>query len=150
MLLSGSRKPVPDFGSGSNALSDLTSLLSHPLESLDQPSQVTLVECGRYVRQGLQYGLAEWRENGWRWEFFGDMVPVKNGDLWQRLDRALRFHQVECCRRRFDPPHETPREPAARLCPKAPATVLVASTAVRAEENRGENVESGIRVADHD
>jgi hypothetical protein len=32
------------------------------------------------------------------------MVPVKNSDLWQRLDRTLRFHDVECQRRRFDRP----------------------------------------------
>jgi ribonuclease HI len=66
------------------------------LEALDQPSKVTLIGCSRYVRNGLQYGLPEWRNNGWRWEFFGQMLPVKNGDLWQRVDRALRFHQVEC------------------------------------------------------
>ena len=75
------------------------------LESLDQPSQVTLVGCSEYIRNGMQYGLPEWQANGWRWECFGQMVPVKNGDLWQRMERALRFHQVECCRRRFDLPH---------------------------------------------
>jgi len=74
------------------------------LESLDQPSRVTLVECSDYVWKGVRYGLPEWRSNGWRWEFFGQMVPVKNWDLWQRLDRALRFHDVECKRRRFDRP----------------------------------------------
>ncbi|MGO9108248.1 MAG: RNase H family protein [Thermoguttaceae bacterium] len=74
------------------------------LESLDQPSRVTLVECSDYVWKGVRYGLPEWRTNGWRWEFFGQMVPVKNSDLWQRLDRALRFHDVECQRRRFDRP----------------------------------------------
>jgi len=75
------------------------------LESLDEPAQVTLVGCSSYVRQGLRYGLPEWRDNGWRWEYFGQMVPVKNGDLWQRLDRALRFHKIDCRHRRFDPPH---------------------------------------------
>ena len=75
------------------------------LESLDQPSQVTLVGCSRYLLQGVRYGLSEWKSNGWRWEFFGQLVPVKNGDLWQRMDRALRFHRIACCRRRFDPPH---------------------------------------------
>ena len=83
------------------------------LESLDQPSRVTLIGCSRYVRQGMQYGLPEWRDNGWRWEFFGQLVPVKNGDLWQRMDRALQFHRVECCRRRFDPPHRMPPGPEA-------------------------------------
>ena len=76
------------------------------LESLDQPSRVTLVGGSRYVRQGMQYGLSQWRGNGWRWEFFGQLVPVKNGDLWQRMDHALRFHRVECCHRRLDPPHQ--------------------------------------------
>jgi len=66
------------------------------LENLDQPSQVTLVGCSPYVRQGMQYGLPEWRDNGWRWESFGQMVPVRNSDLWQRMDRALRFHHVDC------------------------------------------------------
>lgn len=75
------------------------------LESLDQPSQVTVVGCCPYVRQGMEYGLPEWRGNGWRWEFYGEMVPVKNCDLWQRLDRVMRFHQVDCRRRRFDAAH---------------------------------------------
>ena len=72
------------------------------LESLDQPSRVTLIGCTRYVEQGIQYGLAEWKENGWRWEWFGQMVPVRDTDLWQRMDRAMRFHQVDCGQRRFD------------------------------------------------
>jgi ribonuclease HI len=75
------------------------------LEALDEPARVTLVGCTRYVQQGMACGLPEWRENGWRWEWFGQMVPVKNGDLWQRLDRALRFHRVDCQRRRFDAAH---------------------------------------------
>jgi len=78
------------------------------LEALDQPSQVTLLGCSRYVRNGVQYGLSQWRANGWRWEFFGEMVRIKNGDLWQRIDRALRFHKVECRNYRFDPPHNGP------------------------------------------
>ena len=58
------------------------------LESLDQPSRVTLVSCSDYIRNGMQYGLPEWQANGWRWECFGQMVPVKHSDLWQRLERA--------------------------------------------------------------
>ena len=34
------------------------------LESLDQPSCVTLVGCGQYVRRGMELGLPEWRDNG--------------------------------------------------------------------------------------
>ena len=87
------------------------------LESLDQPSEVTLMGCSTYVRNGMQYGLPEWQANGWRWECFGQMVPVKNFDLWQRMERALRFHRVDCCRRRFDGPHtlsgDSPEAPPA-------------------------------------
>jgi len=78
------------------------------LEALDQPSRVTLMTPSTYVREGLRYGLSEWRRNGWRWEFFGQMVPVKNWDLWQRVDTALRFHKVECRTWRFDQPHPLP------------------------------------------
>ncbi len=75
------------------------------LESLDQPSWVTLVGCTRYVEQGIAYGIAEWRESGWRWEYFGQMTPVRDIDLWQRMERILQFHRVDCGRRRFDASH---------------------------------------------
>ena len=75
------------------------------LEALDQPARVTLATPSRYVRRGLAYGLDEWRNNGWSWECFGRMVPIKNQDLWQRLDRALKFHDVQCRRWRIDAAH---------------------------------------------
>jgi ribonuclease HI len=75
------------------------------LEALDQPSSVTLVTPSRYVSRGLSHGLSDWRQNDWQWERHGEMVPVKNRDLWQRVDRALEFHRVECRRWRFDAAH---------------------------------------------
>ena len=75
------------------------------LEALAQPSRVTLVTTSRYVQRGLKYGLCEWRANGWQWERFGEMVPVKTGDLWQRVDRALVYHSLDCRTWRFDLPH---------------------------------------------
>ena len=65
------------------------------LEALDKPSRVTLVSAGRSISRGLRYGLAQWRESDWQWERFGQLTPVKNGDLWQRIDRAMAFHEVE-------------------------------------------------------
>ena len=81
------------------------------LEALDQPSRVTLAGCSEYVRNGVRYGLSEWSANGWQWECFGQMVPVKNSDLWQRMERALRFHDVDCRCRRFDAAHGPLPEP---------------------------------------
>lgn len=82
------------------------------LEALPAPSRVTLVTPSRYVSRGLNYGLDEWRANDFRWERFGELVPIKNRDLWQRVDRALQFHEVACQVWRFDLPHPS-REPAA-------------------------------------
>ena len=77
------------------------------LESLNQPSHVTILTTNRYVREGLLRGLPEWRENGWEWECFQHRVPVKNHDLWKRVDRALQFHTVDCRILRMDPPHRS-------------------------------------------
>src|SRR5688500_10338490 len=65
------------------------------MESLDQPSIVTHAQGARSVRRVLGEGLDEWRRNGWMWECYGELVPIKNRDLWQRLDRTLAFHRLE-------------------------------------------------------
>lgn len=65
------------------------------LEALDQPSRVTLLTPSQYVSRGMRFGLEQWRETDWQWERFGQLTPVKNWDLWQRVDRALNFHEVE-------------------------------------------------------
>ncbi len=66
------------------------------LESLDGPSRVTLLTRSRYVSRGIRRELNHWREKRWHWERFGRLVPIRDHDLWQRVDRALQFHQVEC------------------------------------------------------
>lgn len=66
------------------------------LEALDGPARVTLVTKSRYVSRGIKKGLSEWRANGWKWERFGRIVPVRDCDLWQRVDRAMKFHEVHC------------------------------------------------------
>lgn len=88
------------------------------LEALDQPSQVTIVTPSVYVRKGIEYGIAEWRENGWRWEFYGEMVPVKDNDLWQRLDHAMQYHRLKCRTLRIDPPHASV-QPTGRMRPSS-------------------------------
>ncbi len=77
------------------------------LEALDGPARVTLVTKSRYVSRGIRSGLTEWRANDWQWERFGRIVPVKDHDLWQRVDRALLFHKVNCQAWQFE---ETPAE----------------------------------------
>jgi ribonuclease HI len=85
------------------------------LESLDQPSRVTLATCTQYVRQGVQYGVSEWVENDWQWEFFGDMVPIKNADLWRRMNHLLQVHSVQCRQYRIDGAHNTLPGPKMKM-----------------------------------
>jgi ribonuclease HI len=75
------------------------------LEALDQPSRVTLLTRSRYVSRGLKRQLPQWRERRWHWERFGKLVPIRDHDLWRRIDRALEFHKVECCPWLGDEPH---------------------------------------------
>jgi ribonuclease HI len=67
------------------------------LEALAQPSRVTLLTRSRYVRRGIRRELNHWRERRWQWERFGNVVPIRDADLWQRVDRAMQYHQVKCC-----------------------------------------------------
>jgi ribonuclease HI len=123
------------------------------LEALDRPSQVVLVTSSRYVRRGLLFGLEQWRQNGWRWESYGQLVPVKNVDLWQRLDRAIHIHRVQTggmrwlhqTDLRFDPP-QTPRPTdrvrnAYRLLRQRVATVSPASEVEGAGSDAAATVE---------
>jgi ribonuclease HI len=102
------------------------------LEALDQPSRITLVTSSRYVRRGLAYGLQEWRKNGWSWEWYGQMVPVKNRDLWQRLDGALKIHRVECRRWRLDAAHDVLDRPESQ-----PPTSLIGQAAGQPDDVQG-------------
>ena len=61
------------------------------LEALTKSSRVELTTDSQYVRQGIMQWIAGWRSNGWR---TSQKKPVKNQDLWQRLDAVVQRHQV--------------------------------------------------------
>ncbi len=56
------------------------------LEALKRPCRVDIHTDSQYLRNGVMSWLANWKRNGWR---TADKKPVKNVDLWQRLDAAL-------------------------------------------------------------
>jgi len=62
------------------------------LESLKRPCQVVLTTDSIYLKQGITEWLVRWKRNGWR---TADRKPVKNEDLWRRLDAAAARHRVE-------------------------------------------------------
>ena len=61
------------------------------LEALKRPCSVDLHTDSQYVRDGITKWIHSWKRNGWR---TADKKPVKNEDLWQRLDAARDAHEV--------------------------------------------------------
>lgn len=94
------------------------------LEAIDRPAKVTLLTASSYVRRGIKYGLDDWRANDWRWERHGEMVPVANGDLWRRLDQALKVHEVNCQTLQVNAAHGSKAEGGLRKteCSRMPSS----------------------------
>ncbi|MDX1698324.1 MAG: ribonuclease HI [Thiohalobacterales bacterium] len=61
------------------------------LESLKRPCRVRLTTDSQYVQKGIQEWLAGWKRRGWK---TAAKKPVKNVDLWQRLDAATDGHDI--------------------------------------------------------
>jgi len=61
------------------------------LETLKRPSKVRLVTDSTYVKNGVTQWIHGWKKNGWK---TSAKKPVKNEDLWKRLDEARRRHDV--------------------------------------------------------
>ena len=62
------------------------------LEALKRPSRVRLTTDSTYVKNGVNQWLGRWKANGWR---TANKKPVKNQDLWERLDAALGQHDID-------------------------------------------------------
>ena len=63
----------------------------HALEVLERPSTLTIVTDSAYVKNGVTGWIHGWKRNGWR---TSNKKPVKNVELWQRLDEAQARHTV--------------------------------------------------------
>ncbi len=61
------------------------------LEALTRPSQVRVTTDSRYVQNGITDWINNWKRNGWK---TAAKKPVKNSDLWQRLDQLVATHDV--------------------------------------------------------
>ena len=62
------------------------------LEALTRPCTVTLKTDSTYVKHGVTQWMPRWKANAWR---TADKKPVKNQDLWERLDAALANHEID-------------------------------------------------------
>ena len=61
------------------------------LEALDRASTITVITDSAYVKNGVTGWIEGWKRNGWK---TSAKKPVKNVDLWQRLDEARERHNV--------------------------------------------------------
>lgn len=61
------------------------------LETLSKPSAITIVTDSAYVKNGVTGWIHGWKRNGWK---TSNKKPVKNVELWQRLDEAAARHDV--------------------------------------------------------
>ncbi len=62
------------------------------LEALSRPCRVEMHTDSQYLRGGVTGWINNWKRNGWR---TADKKPVKNDDLWHRLDEAVARHEIE-------------------------------------------------------
>lgn len=62
------------------------------LESVKRPARIRIYTDSTYVRDGITKWIHGWKKRGWK---TADKKPVKNIDLWQRLEAALEPHQVD-------------------------------------------------------
>ncbi len=63
----------------------------HALEALERGAAITIVTDSQYVKNGVTGWIHGWKRNGWR---TAAKKPVKNAELWQRLDEAQARHKV--------------------------------------------------------
>jgi len=62
------------------------------LEALKRPCRVTITTDSQYVMKGMTEWLAGWKAKNWK---TAARKPVKNSELWQRMDQAIAKHDVE-------------------------------------------------------
>ncbi|MGR3291202.1 MAG: ribonuclease HI [Paracoccaceae bacterium] len=61
------------------------------LEALSKPTEITIITDSTYVKNGVTTWIHGWKRNGWR---TANKKPVKNEDLWHRIDAENTRHQV--------------------------------------------------------
>lgn len=64
------------------------------LEAVKRDVPIRLTTDSRYVQDGMEQWLVKWKQNGWK---TANRKPVKNADLWQRLDQAAASLTIEWC-----------------------------------------------------
>ena len=70
---------------------ELTAVI-RALEALKRPTAAHIHTDSQYVQKGISQWIHNWKRNGWR---TADKKPVKNAELWQRLDELAKTHELK-------------------------------------------------------
>ncbi len=81
------------FGGENDTTNNRMELLAaiEALAALKRPSAVKLHTDSKYLKDGIQSWIANWKKNGWK---TAAKKPVKNSDLWKRLDELVALHDI--------------------------------------------------------
>lgn len=81
------------FGGELNTTNNRMELMAaiKALEAITRPSKIHMTTDSEYVRKGVLEWMAGWKKRGWK---TAAKQPVKNQDLWQRLDQAIQQHEI--------------------------------------------------------
>jgi len=79
-----------ELGTTNNKMELMAAIMA--LESLTEPCDVALHTDSKYVLQGITEWMVNWKKRGWK---TAAKKPVKNSDLWRRLDAAIERHQIK-------------------------------------------------------
>ena len=82
------------YGAEANTTNNRMELMAaiRALESLKRGCKVNLTTDSEYLRKGITEWLDQWKQRGWR---TAAKKPVKNVDLWQRLEQAIEEHEIQ-------------------------------------------------------
>ena len=93
-LLTANGKVKEMFGGEHKTTNNRMELMAviSALETLKRPCSVTLYTDSQYVQKGISEWIHAWKRRGWK---TADRKPVKNEDLWRRLDAAAHTHRID-------------------------------------------------------
>jgi ribonuclease HI len=93
-LLTANGKTKELFGGEPGTTNNRMELMAviSALETLKRPCSVTLYTDSQYVQKGISEWIHAWKRRGWK---TADRKPVKNEDLWRRLDAAAHTHRID-------------------------------------------------------
>ena len=93
VILTKNEKPIYLNGGKSNTTNNQMELMAaiKALSYLDNSANITLFTDSKYIKDGIETWIINWKKNGWK---TSTKKPVKNKDLWMKLDQEIQRHNI--------------------------------------------------------